>query len=349
MARIKFIGILKDKASILKATLCINGRVSVHLAVLRATTHDPSRPPSETRIASVLALGLSSRLTACACIEALMDRLHVTRSAFVALKCLLTIHNIISRGSFILKDQLAYYPCFGGYNFLNLSMFCDNSDLCMLEYSSWVRWYAGVIEQNLMVSRAIGYYLNSTKTDGNKRDKEEKALALLDSDLAMEIEVLVEFVVRICDAPDSLELQKNNLVYEVVRAAGEDYRSIQREIVVRVKEVGDRIDSVEGLSSDELTRLIDALERLESCKGKLMLLFVNRKRNDGLWELVKETKARLVEMQEKREEKRVVVFMCRNESAESTQCRNPFLEPGQLLLLPSGGAWVGLGPTPIAV
>lgn len=278
-----------------------------------------------------------------------MDRLHVTRSAFVALKCLLTIHNIISRGSFILKDQLAYYPCFGGYNFLNLSMFCDNSDLCMLEYSSWVRWYAGVIEQNLMVSRAIGYYLNSTKTDGNKRDKEEKALALLDSDLAMEIEVLVEFVVRICDAPDSLELQKNNLVYEVVRAAGEDYRSIQREIVVRVKEVGDRIDSVEGLSSDELTRLIDALERLESCKGKLMLLFVNRKRNDGLWELVKETKARLVEMQEKREEKRVVVFMGRNESAESTQCWNPFLEPGQLLLLPSGGAWVGLGPTPIAV
>ncbi|KAB2628901.1 clathrin assembly protein [Pyrus ussuriensis x Pyrus communis] len=349
MARIKFIGILKDKASILKATLCINGRVSVHLAVLRATTHDPSRPPSETRIASVLALGLSSRLTACACIEALMDRLHVTRSAFVALKCLLTIHNIISRGSFILKDQLAYYPCFGGYNFLNLSMFCDNSDLCMLEYSSWVRWYAGVIEQNLMVSRVIGYYLNSTKTDGNKRDKEEKALALLDSDLAMEIEVLVEFVVRICDAPDSLELQKNNLVYEVVRAAGEDYRSIQREIVVRVKEVGDRIDSVEGLSSDELTRLIDALERLESCKGKLMLLFVNRKRNDGLWELVKETKARLVEMQEKREEKRVVVFMRRNESAESTQCWNPFLEPGQLLLLPSGGAWVGLGPTPIAV
>ncbi|KAM1023229.1 hypothetical protein TB2_044012 [Malus domestica] len=349
MARIKFIGILKDKASILKATLCINGRVSVHLAVLRATTHDPSRPPSETRIASVLALGLSSRLTACACIEALMDRLHVTRSAFVALKCLLTIHNIISKGSFILKDQLAYYPCFGGYNFLNLSMFCDNSDLCMLEYSSWVRWYAGVIEQNLMVSRAIGYYLNSTKTDGNKRDKEEKALALLDSDLAMEIEVLVEFVVRICDAPDSLELQKNNLVYEVVRAAGEDYRSIQREIVVRVKEVGDRIDSVEGLSSDELTRLIDALERLESCKGKLMLLFVNRKRNDGLWELGKETKARLVEMKEKREEKRVVVFMGRNESAESTQCWNPFLEPGQLLLLPSGGAWVGLGPTPIAV
>lgn len=278
-----------------------------------------------------------------------MDRLHVTRSAFVALKCLLTIHNIISKGSFILKDQLAYYPCFGGYNFLNLSMFCDNSDLCKLEYSSWVRWYAGVIEQNLMVSRAIGYYLNSTKTDGNKRDKEEKALALLDSDLAMEIEVLVEFVVRICDAPDSLELQKNNLVYEVVRAAGEDYRSIQREIVVRVKEVGDRIDSVEGLSSDELTRLIDALERLESCKGKLMLLFVNRKRNDGLWELVKETKARLVEMKEKREEKRVVVFMGRNESAESTQCWNPFLEPGQLLLLPSGGAWVGLGPTPIAV
>ncbi|CAL8997441.1 unnamed protein product [Prunus brigantina] len=345
MARIKLIGILKDKVSILKATLHINRHASsVHAAVLRATTHHPSRPPSEEKIASVLALGHSSRITACACIEALMDRLHGTQSAFVALKCLLTLHNIIAKGSFILKDQLAFYPSFGGHNFLNLSMFSDNSDLVMWEFSSWVRWYAGVVEQNLMVSRAIGCYLNSSK-----KDKEEKALALLDSDLAVEIEVLVEFVVRICDAPNSLDLQRNNLVYEVVRAAGEDYRSVQREILARVKEVGDRVDSVEEVNSDELTQLIDALERLEGCKGKLMLLFLNRKRNDGFWDTVRETKATLVETKKKKEEKSLVRFVGRVESAESTQFWNPFLEPGQLLLLPSGGGWLDFGPTPIAV
>ncbi|KAI5355656.1 hypothetical protein L3X38_008551 [Prunus dulcis] len=345
MARIKLIGILKDKVSILKATLYINRHASsVHVAVLRATTHHPSRPPSEEKIASVLALGHSSRITACACIEALMDRLHGTQSAFVALKCLLTLHNIIAKGSFILKDQLAFYPSFGGHNFLNLSMFSDNSDLVMWEFSSWVRWYAGVVEQNLMVSRAIGYYLNSSK-----KDKEEKALTLLDSDLAVEIEVLVEFVVRICDAPNSLDLQRNNLVYEVVRAAGEDYRSVQREILARVKEAGDRVDSVEGVNSDELTQLIDTLQRLEGCKGKLMLLFLNRKRNDGFWDTVRETKAMLVETKKKKEEKSLVRFAGRDESAESTQFWNPFLEPGQLLLLPSGGGWLDFGPTPIAV
>lgn len=273
-----------------------------------------------------------------------MDRLHGTQSAFVALKCLLTLHNIIAKGSFILNDQLAFYPSFGGHNFLNLSMFSDNSDLVMWEFSSWVRWYAGVVEQNLMVSRAIGYYLNSSK-----KDKEEKALALLDSDLAVEIEVLVEFVVRICDAPNSLDLQRNNLVYEVVRAAGEDYRSVQREILARVKEVGDRVGSVEGVNSDELTQLIDALERLEGCKGKLMLLFLNRTRNDGFWDTVRETKAMLVETKKKKEEKSLVRFVGRDESAESTQFWNPFLEPGQLLLLPSGGGWLDFGPTPIAV
>ena len=105
------IGILKDKASLIKATLSITGphASSTRVSILRATTHDPSSPPPEHRISAVLGC-VGSRRTSCACIEALIDRLNHTRSAVVALKCLVVAHNIVSRGSFILRDQLSVYP-----------------------------------------------------------------------------------------------------------------------------------------------------------------------------------------------------------------------------------------------
>ncbi|XP_061987919.1 putative clathrin assembly protein At4g40080 [Rosa rugosa] len=348
--KINLIDILKDKASILRATLSINRHVSsIHVAILRATSHDPSSPPSDEKIADILDLGRSSRLAACTCIDILMDRLHVTQNAFVALKCLYTVHNIVSRGSFIFRDQISYHPSFGGRNFLNMTMFSDKSDLDTWEFSLWVRWYAAVVEQNLMVARAIGYYLNT-------ENHNKVVVALLNSDLVADIEVLVGFVARISDAPESLSLQRNDLVYEIVKAASEDYRAVQREISVRVKEVEDR---VERLSLSELTRVVEALRRLEDCKERLVLLFVNRKRNDGLWESVRKTRAELAETKAQREERRLVVVRTvsrnrgRDELSESTQCWNPFLEPGQLLLLPSGGGggggWLGMGPSPIAV
>ncbi|KAK9930376.1 hypothetical protein M0R45_027415 [Rubus argutus] len=352
--KINLIEILKDKASILRATLSINRYVSsIHVAILRATSHDPSSQPSDARIAAVLDLGRSSRLAACTCIDILMDRLHATQNVFVALKCLYAIHNVVSKGSFILKDQISYHPSFGGRNFLNMTAFSDKSDSDTWEFSLWVRWYAGVVEQNLMVARAIGYYLIGSEI--KRLENRNKAVALLNSDLVTEIEVLVEFVARVCDAPESLSLQRNNLVYEIVKAASEDYRAVQCEISVRVREIEDR---VERLSLSELTRVIDALRKLEDCQERLVLLFVNRKRNDRLWETVRKTRAKLAETKEQREEKRLVVRTMssnrrrRDELSEPAQCWNPFLEPGQLLLLPSGGGgWLGtgMGPTPIAV
>ncbi|XP_050377666.1 putative clathrin assembly protein At4g40080 [Argentina anserina] len=349
--KINFIDILKDKASILRATLSINRHVSsIHVSVLCATSHDPSSPPSEDRISDILDLGKSSRLAACTCIDILMERLHATQNAFVALKCLYTVHNIVSKGSLIFRDQISYHPSFGGRNFLNMTMFSDKSDSDTWEFSLWVRWYAAVVEQNLKAARVIGYYLSS---ENKKVGYQVKKLPVLNSELVDEIEGLVEFVVRISDAPESLSLQRNNLVYEIVKAASEDYRAVQCEISLRVKEIEDR---VERLSLSELTRVVDALRRLEDCKERLVLLFVNRKRNDRLWESVRKTRAELAETKAQREETRLVVRTVsrsrgRDEMSEPTQCWNPFLEPGQLLLLPSsgGGGWLGMGPSPIAV
>ncbi|KAH7511580.1 hypothetical protein ACOSP7_010214 [Xanthoceras sorbifolium] len=326
------LGIFKDKASLIKTTLSTKRRTSsIHRAIVRATTHGVSSPSPDKRIVSVLSLGHGTRHKAGACIGALMERLHGTHNAFVALKCLFIVHNIISRGSFILKDQLSIYPSSGGRNFLNLSMFRDNSDPETWELSSWVRWYADVLEQNLTVSRVLGYYLSSSKGKKKDNDKEDKVLALLNSDLLREMDVLVGFVEEICNAPSSLHLQTKNLVYEIVRLVSEDYRFIQREIFIRIVELGDRMTS---LSVGGLTQFLTAMKRFEDCKERLSLLFVNRKKNDALWDLVNETKTNIqAAVNKKLQEKTVVNIRKRDE----------------LIRFASADGWLGLDRVSLAV
>lgn len=353
MGRLKklriLLGILKDRASLIKATLSIKREArSTSVAVLRATTYDWNSPPSERNVASILALGDGSRLMAWLCIEAIMDRLHNSQSASVAIKCLFTLHNIIRRGSPLLKDQLSFYPSAGGRNFLNMSTFRDDSDVDMWEMSSWVRWYAGFLEQNLMVSKVLGQYLCTPPSTKKSKDEGDKLLNLPSSDLSRQIDVLVDFAEQICEAPNSLGLQRNNLVYEVLRMVIEDFRLVQSKIFLRVVEVGNRM---ENLSSDELIHLLNTIKRFEDCKERLLLLFVNRTKNDGLWDLISQTKMKLVSTIDQREKTRLVVAgMGKRDDAivDSTRFRNPFADSGQMFrIVTVGGAWVGLDQVPL--
>ncbi|CAK7347201.1 unnamed protein product [Dovyalis caffra] len=339
------IGILKGLTSIIKATLSTKRNTKIHLTVLRATTaRNSSSPPSDNRIAAVISFGRGSRLTACACVEALMDRLHGTKNPSVALKCLFTIHSIIKRGSFILKDQLSFYPSFGGRNFLNMSEFRRYSDPERWELSSWVRWYATVIEQNFIVSRFLGHYLYSSPSSNKSKDKEDEVSVLLNKDLLGELDVLVGFAEVICEAPDSLHLQRNNLVYAVVRCAGEDYKLVQREILIRVVELKDRMAS---LSFSELTQLLNTLKRFDDCKERLRLLFVNRGRNDALWEMISGTKMKIMEMLRGMGKLKSLGKKGRTgASGELTQFRERFAELRQLVRFHSGGGWIGLDRGP---
>ncbi|KAK8552161.1 hypothetical protein V6N13_120580 [Hibiscus sabdariffa] len=149
--------------------------------------------------------------------------------------------------------------------------------------SEWVRWYAAILEQNLAVPKVLGYHLYSNKKD--------KILSSLNSDLLKEIEVLVEVACQVGNRPDSLHLQRNSLVYEVVRLVGEEYRLVQREMGSRVAELGARMTS---LSLSECTEFLNSLNRFEECKEGICSLLVNRNTNADLWDLVKESKAKLV-------------------------------------------------------
>ncbi|KAJ6931837.1 hypothetical protein NC652_015120 [Populus alba x Populus x berolinensis] len=301
------IDILKCLTSNIKATLSTKRNTKIRIAVLRATTaRNSSSPPSDNRIAAVISFGRGSRLTACAFIEALMDRLQGTKNPSVALKCLFTIHSIIKKGPFILKDQLSFYPSFGGRNFLNMSKFRQDSD----------------------------------PESNNSKDDEDKASALLNKDLLGELDVLVDFVEVICEAPDSLHLQLNNLVYAVIRYAGEDYRIVQREILIRVVELKDRMAS---LSCNELTQLLGSLKRFEDCKERLRLLFVNRARNDALWELICGAKLKIMEMGTL---KSLVKMERTDGSGELTRFRERFGELRQLVRLNTSGGWFGMDRVP---
>lgn len=141
-----------------------------------------------------------------------------------------------------------------------------------------------------MVSRVLGYYICDKKT----RNREQNVVVLSSfksDDLLREVDVLVGFVEEICDLPSSLDLRRHDLVYEIVKLVSEDYGFVQREIFSRVVELGDRSTS---LSVVELTQLSEAMKRYEGCKERLSLLFVNRNRNDALWDLVKDTRTKIL-------------------------------------------------------
>ncbi|KAL5705448.1 hypothetical protein ACHQM5_023749 [Ranunculus cassubicifolius] len=281
------IGIVKDKASISKTVLISKPNTTILLiTVLRATTHDPSIPPNQKHIDTLLAYGHnSSRNTAATCIEGLMDRLHKTHNAFVAFKCLITIHHILKKGSFILQDQLSR-----GSNYLNLSSFHDNSTTESLNMSFWIKWYARVLESVLLTSRSLGFFLSSSLTKKN----DNRVSNLLDQDLLKELDILIRLIEEICKAPDIMNAEGRKLIHESISLVDEDKSSVQSEIMIRVNELKERVNTVSFVDSVELVSL---LTRYESCREKLSTLFLQRLNSVGerLWVLVEELREKIGE------------------------------------------------------
>ncbi|XP_030444902.2 putative clathrin assembly protein At4g40080 [Syzygium oleosum] len=342
--------ILRDKVSILKATLSLarpssssSASAAVRLSVLRATaaSASPGAPPPEDRLAAVLLLGRGSRVTARSCVAALMDRLHGAADAAVALKCLVALHRVITQGTFILRDQLSFFPGSGGRNYLNLSRFRDGSDPEAWELSSWARWYAEFLEQTLIASRRVGFYLCGSPRRGSTGDRDEKVSASSNPELLIELDALLSVLERVVEAPDqSGRLRANDLVHEVVRLVGEDYGATRSEISLRLAGLGERLD---GLSSAELAQLAGLLTRLGGCKDGLMSLFGNRKNNDGLWDSAAELKAKASAEEERREGWRLVKKETKADAAELARLIGRFTESRKLYAVPSAAAAGGSG------
>ncbi|XP_065876416.1 putative clathrin assembly protein At4g40080 [Euphorbia lathyris] len=288
------IGIVKDKASQSKAAIVSKPKtLSLHLSLLRSTTHHPFSPPHPKFITTFLSYGHSSRATASAAIHALMDRLHSTHNSSVAIKCLVIVHHIIKHGTFILQDQLSVYPSTGGRNYLKLSSFKDNKTPITWELSSWVRWYARYLEQLISTSRVLGFFLCSRSNTAEKGEEEEedKVSALTNSDLMKEIDSLSKLMEDICKRPEILHMQGNELLKQIIFLVGEDYLSSTNEIATRVGEFRQRLSC---LSFSDSVELVCVLKRLEDCKERLLALTTGKKELiEGVWKLISEMKNKI--------------------------------------------------------
>ncbi|KAI3672498.1 hypothetical protein L6452_38587 [Arctium lappa] len=330
--------ILKDKAKIIKATFSITNRTttSIQIAVIRATTRSTHSPPPDHRISSLLSVAHTTRHSASACTSAIIHRLHHhhQRNAYVTLKSLITLHSMIAGGSFVLHS----FPAAADHRYLNLSRFVDNTDTQSREFSLWAQWYARFLESNLSTSKVLGCSLSSKSEIDKKQESVKYSLFM---DLFKEIEALVSMIEEICRAPRSLHCQTNDIIYEVMRLVGEDYRMAQYHTMIRLTELSTRIHS---LSTNELSELTWYLERLKGCKERLTELFVNRRRNESFWELVTELMAKLIRLKEDRELKSVSRRMIEY-TTESTQLKKQLRaasRPLGLLPLGDGNHWLNV-------
>ncbi|XAR73451.1 hypothetical protein NMG60_11007422 [Bertholletia excelsa] len=298
-------GVIKDKASESKAALLSKpNTLSLHLAVLRATTHSsPSTPPDDKHLAALLSLGDASRATASALVKALMDRLHRTGDAAVALKCLLTIHHIIKRGPFILQDQLSIFPASGGRNYLNLSDFRDGATATTWNLSAWVRWYARYLETLLSTSRVLGFFFSSPSTTQEKDKEDERVSSFMTTDLIRDVDSLVVLLEEICKLPDSLYVEGYQLLNEILVFLNGDYLSAVNEVLLRLGEFKERLSCLSFADSVELTC---TLKGLEDCKERLAVLFTLKKPStETLWVLTGELKNRVSQVKVYREGKKL--------------------------------------------
>lgn len=301
----KILNTIKDKASLMKATVSTKRAISkINKAVIRATNRTSSSPPPEYRVATILNLGRETSVVARACVEAIMDRLHTTGTGnpYVALKCLIVIHHVIIRGSFVLRDQLYFIG--GGRKSLKLTggfLRPPKGNVETWDLLQWVRWYANILEHNLIISMVLR---NQKGRNGMTLSESSS----MESDLLREIDSLVSMVEGICAAPESLHYQRIDLVHELMLLVSEDYRSTQRQIMWRLKEFGDSERMMDGLSSDKSSELLSCLERLELCVPRLIEMFANRKRNDEFWELISQMKIKLEIMNEMREKLKLVLW-----------------------------------------
>ncbi|KAG9137788.1 hypothetical protein Leryth_024059, partial [Lithospermum erythrorhizon] len=185
----------------------------------------------------------------------------------------------------IFKKQLTLKPLAEGTNPLNLSSFQNDENEESFELSAWVRWYACVVECNLVTSRFFGVSISSSRNKNEFRNDDYygKEYLKVDSILVKEINYLVLLVEEICKVPDSLRYMKNDVVHDVMMLVGKDYRSTQHQIMHRLGELDGRVNRLRLSDSSEL---VSCLRRLEGCRGRLTEMFRNRMKNVDFWELV---------------------------------------------------------------
>ncbi|CAL1412152.1 unnamed protein product [Linum trigynum] len=203
-----------------------------------------------------------------------MDRLHATKNASVAIKCLFTIHVVLTTSSLSTLLQAGGIPST-----------CRNSAMDPTRRPGSSRRFEN--PRSIPLRR----WRRGREGGSNSREAERRfANRGRNSGRFRPIGVR-------CSKFSSIAEERFFL------RGGEDFRLVKREILVRVAEFQD--GKLQSLSFGELTRLVVECRRLKGCRERLSLLFVNGKRNDALWEMVAETVNEIIEAVMEKDEQRL--------------------------------------------
>lgn len=155
MAPSKFyraLGAVKDHTSIALARVSSsssNSISSLDVAIVKATRHE-EKPPSEKHLKEIINLTCYSRAHFSACVSTLSRRLRKTSNWAVALKTLMVIHRLLSRGDRAYEKETFFFTSRRGERLLNMSNFRDNSGASnSWDFTNFVRTYARYLDRQL--------------------------------------------------------------------------------------------------------------------------------------------------------------------------------------------------------
>ncbi|KAL3729674.1 hypothetical protein ACJRO7_026757 [Eucalyptus globulus] len=143
------LGAVKDQTSIGLAKVG-PGRSShsdLEIAIVKATRHDDF-PAEEKHIQEIINLTCYSRSSISACIDTLSKRLNKTRNWTVALKTLILIQRLLTKGDPAYEEEI-FFATRRGTRFLNMSDFRDASGSNSSDFSAFVRTYAMYLDEQL--------------------------------------------------------------------------------------------------------------------------------------------------------------------------------------------------------
>lgn len=161
------IGALKDQTSIGVAKVVGSSSISdLQVAIVKATRHGDN-PPNPSYVAQVLSQTRYSRTLVQACVGIIATRLNRTKNWVVALKSLMLVQRLLSKGGTAFENDF-FFTARRGTRFLNMSDFRDRNGW---DCSAFVRAYA------LYLDEALEFKMQQGHADSSEEDEDEDVVA----------------------------------------------------------------------------------------------------------------------------------------------------------------------------
>ncbi|KAH6827172.1 ENTH/ANTH/VHS superfamily protein [Perilla frutescens var. hirtella] len=144
----KVIEAVKDQTSIGLAKVVGSSSISdLEVAIVKATRHGEN-PPNQCYVSEILSLTSYSHTMVQACVAVIARRLNRTKNWVVALKSLMLVQRLLSKGGSAFEHEI-FFTMRRGTRFLNMCDFRDSSSRNACDYGAFIRAYGLYLDELL--------------------------------------------------------------------------------------------------------------------------------------------------------------------------------------------------------